>query len=192
MDTAPKTVSWWAVENTKRLRNDARPRLSQEALAERLPSWSRSVLANFESHRRPALTIEECFQLAVALNVSPTNLLLPPDADERVAVTLAVEVPGHWVRAWLYGEHPVPLDANHQDFIAKAPRHEQQERDERLWRHPADAAIQELRTYVRGAILGPTELVHPELMADALRRTVARLTDYIEVLARETEQKEAW
>ena len=70
---------------------------------------ARSVLANFESGRRPTISVAEVFALARALRVPPALLLFPGGGD-------AIEfLPGHragpW-RAfrWFNGETRVPID----------------------------------------------------------------------------------
>lgn len=39
--------------------------------------WNRSVVANFESGRRPAVSVQELLALALVLDVAPVNLLVP-------------------------------------------------------------------------------------------------------------------
>lgn len=83
--------------------------LTQAGLAERVSELGfevdRSVIANIENGRRERVTVEELFAFAAALNVGPTDLLLPSD-DEPIAVTALVEEPSSGVRRWLVGEAP--------------------------------------------------------------------------------------
>lgn len=56
---------------------------------------ARSVLANFESGRRPTLSVAELLVLAKALGAPPATLLFPPGRSELVEV-----LPGRELRAW--------------------------------------------------------------------------------------------
>lgn len=65
-------------------------RLADAVFALGVP-WSRSVVANVESGRRPDVTVDELFAVAQALRVSPVALMLP-DEETAVAVTPTMHV----------------------------------------------------------------------------------------------------
>lgn len=182
--------SWYAAENVRQWRRE-----SQEGLARRVAElgvpMNRSILANIESHRRQDLTLEEAFALAVALNVSPTNLILPSDETVEVAVTPTLPEFPLIVRSWVYGHSRLPATDDKRldhEFRSRAPEHELRDRDEAVWRHPLVMALLELRTLARDAILGPQERVDPPLLAEALRRTAKKVAAYAELLADEVDQ----
>lgn len=197
----PRSLSWHAAENIRRWRGKE----SQEKLAGRVAdlgvTMNRSILANIESHRREALTVEEILALALALNISPTNLVLPDDEETPVAVTPAITEYPFFVRLWIYGERRLASSAtgkeSHErrldlDFQGKAPEHELRNRAEAVRRHPLAMAIMELQSLLRDSILGPKEYLPPAAAAEGLRRTAKKITDYAEWLASDLEQKEDW
>lgn len=202
--TRDASLAWHVAENVQTLR---RPR-SAEALAASVQlegvAMNRSALANIESHRRADLTLEEVAALAIALNVSPTNLLLPPDgASDRVAVTPKREDHAWLVRQWIYGRMRLPSvagevrDSRDRDLDAEfrikaAPESERRQGDERFSRHPISFAVAELMTYVRDGILGPTQYMTPQLLASAIRRAVDNVSTTALRLADELDAKETW
>lgn len=70
--------------------------------------WNRSVVANFESGRRPAVSVQELLALAVVLDVAPVNLLVPLDS-EPYRVTPAGTEPhsSGEVWRWMRGQQPL-------------------------------------------------------------------------------------
>ncbi len=190
-------------KNVKRLRLPA----SAAALAERVRAegvpMNRSALANIETRRRADLTLEEVSALAMALNVSPTNLLLPEDDREIVSVTPSRQDRAYFVRQWIYGNMRLPSvagdirDASDRDLdrefqTTAAPEWERRERDERFARHPVAFAVAELMTYVRDGVLGPTQYMTPPLLADAIRRAADSVAGAAHQLADDLEEKEGW
>lgn len=78
-----------------------------ERLAELGVPWNRSVVANFESGRRPAVSVHELLALALVLDVAPVNLLVPL-ADEPYQLAPDRTEGADAVRAWVRGEQPLP------------------------------------------------------------------------------------
>lgn len=70
--------------------------------------WNRSVVANFESGRRPAVSVQELLALALVLDVAPVNLLAPLDDEQPYQITPTRAEVASAVRAWVRGEQPLP------------------------------------------------------------------------------------
>ncbi|MFD6939645.1 helix-turn-helix domain-containing protein [Streptomyces goshikiensis] len=95
-------------------------------LGERMVSlgvpWDRSIVANLENGRRKSVSVSEWLALAVALDVAPVHLLVPPEGG-RYQPTPALEYEASTVRAWIRGEEPLPgVDA--RTFRMEAPEGE--------------------------------------------------------------------
>lgn len=75
----------------------------------------RSVLANFESGRRPAISVPELLVLARALGVSPVALVAPIDHDDTVEILPGQDVPAYDAMVWLSGERRFPGEAGPRD-----------------------------------------------------------------------------
>lgn len=194
-ENEPRSPSWHAAENVRAWRGKE----SQERLARRVAdlgvTMNRSILANIESHRREQITVEELFALALVLNVSPTNLVLPRAEETEVAVTPTVAEWPFFVRLWIYGERRLALTGEDErqldlDFQRKAPEHELRQRDEDVRRHPLAMAISELQGLLQDSVLGPTELVSGEHLAEGLRRTAKKVAAHADLLADEVEQSD--
>ncbi len=68
-------------------------------------TWDRSIVANFETGRRPYVTAEELFALAAVLDVAPVDLVVPKGlTSEPYQVTPAISAPADTVREWIRGE----------------------------------------------------------------------------------------
>jgi transcriptional regulator with XRE-family HTH domain len=88
------------------------------------------VIENIESGRRSggkrrrAVTVDELLALALALNVAPVHLLVPPDdSDEPYQITQTVTATSRFnARAWIRGVFP--LSGDRRDFDTEAPQHE--------------------------------------------------------------------
>ena len=85
---------------------------SARVLAERCaelgaPDIDRIRIANLESGRRRAVSIDETFALAYALDVSPLHLALPLEVVP-VEVTPGYFADAQVLRAWLRGLLPLP------------------------------------------------------------------------------------
>jgi transcriptional regulator with XRE-family HTH domain len=64
---------------------------------------ARSVLANFESGRRPTVSVPEIMALAMALDVAPVLLVFPLGHQERVEMSRGREVPTWDALKWFTG-----------------------------------------------------------------------------------------
>lgn len=199
--------SWWAAENIRLWRKAAGYR-SAEALAEKVSELGvpmhRAVMSNIENHRREALTVEELCAFALALNVSPSDLVIPHDdaitdkrmdpvRDAMVLVTPTIKGTALFVRDWFHGKalpHRTMTEEEATAFQRHAPAYER--RASAASRHPAMLAINALRGFVRDAVIGPTEVAAPKRIAESLRDHAARVGMYVDLLADETEEREDW
>lgn len=113
-------------------------------------------------HRRRFVTVDEVVALALALDVAPVHLVIPPDAadeDEyRITPTSVVSVRD--VRAWFRGYYPV-LGRSVRDFHGEAPESE----------YGLMQLAPQARTDPDEAIRGIDELM--QLLEDARARAVA-------------------
>lgn len=103
----PRTAHRVIAERVKQLRNDhgwSAQRLGEE-LTRIGVAWDRSIVANFESGRRPFVTVEELFALAYVLGVTPVDLLVPDDAADDMPYQVAPEATASTaaVRDWIAG-----------------------------------------------------------------------------------------
>jgi transcriptional regulator with XRE-family HTH domain len=67
----------------------------------------RDVIANLENGRRRTVTVEDWLALALALDVAPVHLLVPPRSEDRLLVG-HLEIDPDLARAWVRGETPHP------------------------------------------------------------------------------------
>lgn len=115
-----------------------------------------------EGRRRRFVTVDEVLALALALDVAPVHLVVPPDAadgDEyRITPTSVVSVRD--VRAWLRGYYPV-LGRSVRDFHGEVPESE----------YGLMQLAPQARTDPDEAIRGIDELL--SLLQDARARAVA-------------------
>jgi transcriptional regulator with XRE-family HTH domain len=89
--------------------------LTQEALAEAMQdlgiNWERIVVAKLESGRRGFVRVDELLGLCIALEISPTDLLVPNDLDDdqpyRVVPNAAARAVN--VREFVRGEEMLAL-----------------------------------------------------------------------------------
>ncbi|MGW2587987.1 helix-turn-helix domain-containing protein [Streptomyces virginiae] len=95
-------------------------------LGERMASlgvpWDRSIVANLENGRRKSVSVSEWLALAVALDVAPVHLLVPPEGG-RYRPTPELEYEASTVRAWIRGEEPLP-GVDPRTFRMEAPEGE--------------------------------------------------------------------
>lgn len=69
--------------------------------------WDRFTVANLENGKRQNVTVQELFALALALDVSPTSLVVPLD-DRPYQITPTRTEHADMARAWVRGEEPLP------------------------------------------------------------------------------------
>jgi transcriptional regulator with XRE-family HTH domain len=93
-------------------RERKRPKMSAQALADKCAElgWpiKRSVLSNLESGYRETITVPELFVLAQALEVPPTDLLLPLGRADKVEILPGMEVSTSDALDWLTGRKALP------------------------------------------------------------------------------------
>lgn len=75
--------------------------------------------------RRRFVTVDEVVALALALDVAPVHLLVPPDAadDDEYRITPTSVVTARDMRAWFRGYYPV-LGRSVRDFHGEVPESE--------------------------------------------------------------------
>lgn len=87
--------------------------------------WNRSVVANFESGRRPAVSVQELLALALVLDVAPVNLLVPLHSEPYQVTPKGTDPQNALdVWSWMRGERPLPgaSEASARLYFAEAPR----------------------------------------------------------------------
>lgn len=105
----PKTPSEYLPHRIESVRR--RREWTQSQLADAMNKWGngtkidRSTIAKIESGKR-AVSVDEVFWFAAALEVSPLTLLLPR-RDEPVRVVPEMTLPASGVVGWLRGLHPL-------------------------------------------------------------------------------------
>ncbi|MFE7130363.1 helix-turn-helix domain-containing protein [Streptomyces sp. NPDC057638] len=72
---------------------------------------ARSVLANFESGRRPTVSVPEWLVLAKALGVAPVALLCPVAEEGEVEIVPGHAIPPYAAMQWVTGEGPLAYRA---------------------------------------------------------------------------------
>jgi 8-oxo-dGTP diphosphatase len=104
-------VGGYLIGNLEDLRN--RSRLTYKDLSDRLGQLGRPIptlgLSRIEKGNR-RVDADDLIALAVALDVSPAELLLPPDAgpEDEVELTATLRLPARIARDWLNGRIPLP------------------------------------------------------------------------------------
>ena len=135
------------------------------------------------------VSAEDLLAFSIALNVSVIDLLMPaPGALLRVADNVEPLAP-EWIEAWIRGETPWPPTADHDEFFRAASASRQS--TNQLGLRPEMLAIAELKSAVRGAIEGPSEINQiddPKVMAEYLRDTADRVHTYVTLLADQLER----
>ena len=133
--------------------------------------------------RRRAVTVDDLLAIALVLNVSPADLLLPHEGSVRIA---GQEFEAADVRGWLEGKHPLPHCADDseqaRDYFAEASEYRRQAHA--TWRHPAVVDTEILLMYLRDAILtgGRREGMSPGALVEGLRKQLRRLTTQLELV----------
>lgn len=104
--------------------------MSAQALSERMNAvgvpWDRHIVANLETGRRAAVTVEELLALAYVLEVAPVHLIVPTDGDDepyRVTPAGVPEVTRSRVRHWVRGFQELP-GQDHRRYFSEVPPHE--------------------------------------------------------------------
>lgn len=102
-------VGGYVIRNISLLRG----RLTYKELSERLDQLGRRIpelgLSRIERGNR-RVDADDLIALAIALDVSPAELLLPSDAgpDDEIELTARLRVPARIARGWLDGHIPLP------------------------------------------------------------------------------------
>jgi transcriptional regulator with XRE-family HTH domain len=105
--------------------------LAERCAALGVHSLTVQALYKLEGQRNPAkrhprpVTVDELLVLALALNVAPVHLLVPPDdSDAPYPVTAKVTTRRFPARGWIRGIGPIDPDADPREFGAEVPRGE--------------------------------------------------------------------
>lgn len=112
-DSAPLAeVIGRAVRDARRKRGE---QWTQERLSEQLRAagldWSRNVVANLESGRLAKIDVRDLIAVALALGVTPLDLLAPDTGSQKVPETEVwpgTSFPPRVLRLWLMGADPLP------------------------------------------------------------------------------------
>lgn len=190
-DAAPTAV---LAERMRAIRQ--RRRLSAREVADRIAQQGgklgRASIAKIEVGER-GVTVDEVFLIAAALDVSPTNLLLPAEPMAEVAVTPKETVAAVEVREWIYGQRrlrfgPVRVvdEGEEEAFYAEAPEVERLAR-----RVQANPAVRQTRVLleVLERVLEAEDGRRRggRIEADHLRDTAPRVRQLAEFVAKRAE-----
>jgi hypothetical protein len=78
-----------------------------------------------KSRRPRPVTVDELITLAIALNVAPVHLLVPPDdSDAPYQLTSKITARRFPVRGWIRGIGPIDPDADRREFYTEVPEGE--------------------------------------------------------------------
>ena len=155
-DEDRRIVSARVAERARALRMD-RGLTTHQKMAEALTAqgWptNRSTVVRFESGKR-GITVDDLVALAVALNVSPGWLLLPPETgNEEIPLVGSVTTPAWAAWQWVDGLDPLPTLSEDEGYntpeeslafqAGRPPELRQREQ------HPAARAVKTLHHRVR-------------------------------------------
>lgn len=110
------------VERIRHIRNMTGKDLSGK-LADLGVSMSVATVSEIERSKRK-VSVNELLVLAVALNTSIIDLLMPPDGD-TLSVAVGNELGVDDLYWWLRGDQPWPSDASMDEFVKAARGHHQ-------------------------------------------------------------------
>jgi transcriptional regulator with XRE-family HTH domain len=133
------------VREVRRRRDLSVAQLAQRCAEVGMSELTDQALYNLEAgradkrgRRRRAITVDELLALALALDVAPVHLLIPPDDDDApYPVTATRTEPAGAVRDWVRGADV--LDGiDQRRFFSEVPEHEWQQVGERTRVHRGD------------------------------------------------------
>lgn len=165
--------------------------LAERCAEEGMPSLDRSTLAKIEAGQRQRLGIDELLVLARALNVGLVYLVFPLDDDTLVRITPQMQQTALWLRDWAAGKTPLPPERDEDGYFQQAPEREQ--RQHRVGLNSLIIAIRGLETFACEGVLATQGLPtggHASAtgLAEGLRESVRRVSDYAEWLAKDLER----
>lgn len=109
----------------RRKRDWTAQRLAEEMARVGIP-WKREIVANLESGRRTAVSVEELLALAYVLSVAPVHLIVPTDVDDQGLY----QVTPTWtrsrttdVREWIRGNATIG-DTDPRTYFSEVPANE--------------------------------------------------------------------
>lgn len=146
-----------------------------------------SGLSDLEKGTKRKLTVEEMLTLAITLNTSVIDLLVPEDGSPLNVAEGVESLQPSWLENWLRGETPWPATADEsarEEFFNTAS--EVRKYRERTGMYPEMQEISALRSSVANAIEGPGEwnlVEDPKLMAEHLRDQAERVSTIVGFLA---------
>ena len=143
----PKRPHRVIAERIKQLRAG---RLTGAQLAEKMTQagirWDRSVVANLESGRRSAVSVEELLALAFVLDVAPIHLIVPTDPDGWYAVTPDIATSNEQARAWIRGAPGGALPGtDERKYYSEVPEDE--------WKRAAKQQAESLQILDRAGVI---------------------------------------
>lgn len=125
----PSDVIGQRVNEVRKRRGWSLDTLAKECAKVGMDRLTKNALENIEygrrdkqGQRRREVTVEELIALALALNVSPLSLIVPPDAL-KVQITAERDEFAAVARDWFRGLHPL-ADQDPRLFFAEVPRDE--------------------------------------------------------------------
>lgn len=154
-------------ENVRRLRGA----MSYRELSERLEALGRPIpvlgLSRIESKAR-RVDADDLVALALALDVTPVRLLLPPQTSEAgdEPVQLTPEVARGWTAAWRWATGDQPLVDGDED----RPFSEVREFIRRNRPYESESAIREALSFLRKRVAAPFEATITDTEAHLHRR----------------------
>ncbi|MBO2459865.1 helix-turn-helix domain-containing protein [Actinomadura violacea] len=123
----PSALATSIAEQVRRYRKDRG--LSAQQLADACTALgmetSRSAIANFESGRRPTISVAELLIFAHALRVPPLLLVVPVGADQSVQLAPGVATSAWDAAQWFAGlgrdagDNPIRLFQRHDRFVSE-------------------------------------------------------------------------
>jgi transcriptional regulator with XRE-family HTH domain len=128
------------------------------------------------------ISVDDLLSLAVALNVSPIDLLTPIEGSVSIAPDVE-PLPGFALEDWLRGDEPWPPNADRAAFIA--PASDRRQRRDQAADRPEMRAVLLLAAMLREAIIGDShaQASDPAAFAQGLRREARRVSKYVDLLA---------
>ncbi len=130
MDRAPTPSDLTAarVRQVRIRRGITVPMLADRCDAIGAPQLTAQAIYKIEGQRESAtrpprrVTVDELLILALALNVAPVHLLVPPDdPGARYPLTSKATASRSSVRAWIRGIGPIDPDADDREFYTEVP-----------------------------------------------------------------------
>lgn len=185
---APENVRDTLAANIKRIRKlrDMNGRDFIAQLQDRGVKLLPSGLTALEKGER-RLSVEELLAIAIVLNTSVIDLLIPPSGASLEVAEGVDPLPPAWLETWLRGDTPWPaIGENDEAFFSTAS--EDRKAMHRIGLQPEVVEVNLLKSLIREAIEGPENAVEPEGLAELMRDHAGRVNAYVDLLASRIEK----